>query len=99
MPLYNVKKIKISSIVRIFPIIFTILGVIFGGLLFLGYSLNGFLTFKMRLLVFANLLFYYVISMTFLTVVAAWIYNFIVVNLNYNIVVSLEPADETTEEE
>ncbi|GMO65667.1 MAG: hypothetical protein Nk1A_3200 [Endomicrobiia bacterium] len=92
MSFYNIKKIQISSIVKVFPIIFTISGTILGAILFLSNSLARNLDFNLRLLLLSSLSFslIYIVFMTLSGIVVVCVYNFVAGKLSCNIVISLE---------
>jgi hypothetical protein len=98
MLVYNVKKIQLLSILKIFPIIFVILGTIVG--LFSFFFLPFFLiTFDLavsfsftvkKLLLFFIFVVFYTLIMTAGSIVIAWIYNFVAEKLNGGVMISIE---------
>lgn len=90
MSLYNIKKIQISSIVKVFPIIFTISGIILGAILFLFNSLTTNLDFNLRFLSSLSFALIYIVFMTLSSIVVVWVYNFVTRKLDYGIMISLK---------
>ncbi|MDR1784828.1 MAG: hypothetical protein LBQ99_03775 [Endomicrobium sp.] len=90
MSLYNLKKIQISSVIRIFPIIFTLSGIILGAILFLFNSFTTSLDFNVRLLSSLSFTLIYTVFMTLSGIVILWVYNFVAEKLNCNIIISLD---------
>ncbi|MDR2666310.1 MAG: hypothetical protein LBB92_02595 [Endomicrobium sp.] len=90
MSLYNIKKIQISSIVKVFPIIFTISGIILGAVLFLFNSLTTNLDFNLRFLSSLSFALIFIVFMTLSSIVVVWVYNFVTRKLDYGIMISLK---------
>ncbi|MDR0800220.1 MAG: hypothetical protein LBN01_01640 [Endomicrobium sp.] len=93
MPLYDVRKIQILSILKILPIIFAILGIAIGLFSFFLLPMGlitGFGFSVRKLLTCFIFVVFYTISMTIVSVVIAWLYNFVAARLNSGITVSLE---------
>ncbi|MDR1401221.1 MAG: hypothetical protein LBI98_02825 [Endomicrobium sp.] len=91
--LFKIKKIQIFSILKVFPIIFTISGAMLGTILFLfnnSLATNLDFNFNAKLLLFLSFVLIYVVFMTLSSVVVTWIYNFVAGKLNCNVVIFLE---------
>lgn len=96
MSLYDVKKIQIVSIVKVFPIVFVILGAIIGIFTFFitPTELAAGLGAGARFLSWLIFVVLYALIMSIGAIVVAWLYNFVVEKFIGNgIVISLEPKE------
>ncbi len=95
MSLYDVRKVQIMSVIKVFPIVFAIMGVLIGIFTFfitptdLAAGLGVGLRFA-SLLVFVIL---YALIMSIGAIVVAFLYNFIAEKMGSGVVISLEPKE------
>lgn len=95
MSLYDVKKIQLISVVKVFPIVFGILGAIIGIFTFFIFptDLAAGLGFGPRFLSWLIFVVLYTVIMAVGAIVVAWLYNFVANKMNSGIVISLEPKE------
>jgi hypothetical protein len=92
MSLYNVKKVQVSSVLKVLPVVFAILGATIGLFTFFFFptDLATGLGFGARLLSWAVFVVLYTVIMALGAMIIAWLYNFVVSKFNSSVVVSLE---------
>lgn len=95
MSLYDVKKVQLISVVKVFPIVFGILGAIIGIFTFFIFptDLAAGLGFGPRFLSWLIFVVLYTVIMAVGAIVVAWLYNFVANKMNSGIVISLEPKE------
>ncbi|MDR3256707.1 MAG: hypothetical protein LBT18_03560 [Endomicrobium sp.] len=95
MSLYDVKKVEISSILKVLPIVFVILGALIGvfTFFFVPTDLAAGLGFGAKLLSCVIFIVLYTVIMVVGAIVVAWLYNFVTAKLNSGVVISLEPKE------
>jgi len=95
MPLYDIKKVQISSILKILPLIFLIIGGVVGLFVFFLFptDLVISLNFVARMLSWVVFMVLYTAVMVIGSIITACAYNFITSKMNNSIVVSLEPRE------
>lgn len=95
MSLYDVKKVQLISVVKVFPIVFGILGAIIGIFTFFIFptDLAAGLGFGPRFLSWLIFVVLYTVIMSVGAIVVAWLYNFVANKMNSGIVISLEPKE------
>jgi hypothetical protein len=96
MSLYNVKKIQVSSVLKVLPAIYAIFAALFS--LFIVFflqtgSLLAEFSFGKKMLVWIALVVIYTVIGIISTIIIVWLYNFITSKLNNGIVISLEPKE------
>jgi hypothetical protein len=96
MTLYNVKKVQIASLLKVLPVVFSILGVLVGFIMFFfsPTDLVAGLGFWAKLLSWVIFVVLYTIIMTIGTLVVSWIYNLIASKFNSSVIISLESKDK-----
>lgn len=92
MSLYNLKKVQVSSVLKILPVVFAIIGVVIGlfSFLFFPAGLASGLGFGARILSWIVFVVLYTAIMSVGAMLFVWLYNFVAAKLNSGIVVSLE---------
>jgi hypothetical protein len=92
MSLYDVKKIQISSIFKVFPWVFAILGAVIGMITFFiaPTEVAAGLSFGSRLVSWLIFVIIYSVVMVIGMVLVIWLYNVVVKKLGCGIVISLE---------
>jgi hypothetical protein len=92
MSLYDVKKVQVSSVLKVFPVVFAILGATIGLFTFFFFptDLAAGLGFGARLLSWTVFVVLYTVIMAVGAIIVAWLYNFVVAKFNSSIVISLE---------
>ncbi|MCL2144683.1 MAG: hypothetical protein FWH43_06545 [Endomicrobia bacterium] len=95
MSLYDVKNVQLMSVVKVFPIVFAILGAVIGIFTFFIFptDLAAGLGFGPRLLSWVIFVVLYTVIMSVGAIVVAWLYNFVANKMNTGIVISLEPKE------
>ncbi|MCL2485172.1 MAG: hypothetical protein FWF00_06425 [Endomicrobia bacterium] len=95
MSLYDVKTVQIVSVVKVFSIVFLILGALIGLFTFFIFptDLAAGLGFFPRLLSWVIFLVLYTVIMTVGALVVAWLYNFVSAKFGSGVVISLEPKE------
>jgi hypothetical protein len=95
MSLYDVKKVQLISVVKVFPIVFGILGAVIGIFTFFLFptDLAAGLGFGPRFLSWLIFVVLYTVIMSVGAIVVAWLYNFVANKMNTGIVISLEPKE------
>lgn len=95
MSLYDVRKVQLISVVKVFPIVFGILGAIIGVFTFFIFptDLAAGLGFGPRFLSWLIFVVLYTVIMSVGAIVVAWLYNFVANKMNTGIVISLEPKE------
>ncbi len=95
MSLYDVKKVQLISVVKVFPIVFGILGAIIGIFTFFIFptDLAAGLGFGPRFLSWLIFVVLYTVIMSVGAIVVAWLYNFVAGKMSSGIVISLEPKE------
>jgi hypothetical protein len=95
MSLYDVKKIQVSSILKVLPIVFAIIGVTIGLFTFFFFptDLAAGLGFGARLLSWAVFVVLYTVIMAVGAVIVVWLYNFVASKFNSSVVISLEAKE------
>jgi hypothetical protein len=96
MSLYDVKRVQIISILKVFPIVFLILGAVIGIFTFFltPTDLAAGLGFGARLLSWLIFVFLYAAIMSLGAIFVAFLYNFVVTKfIGSGIVISLEPKE------
>ncbi|MDR0617418.1 MAG: hypothetical protein LBG23_01385 [Endomicrobium sp.] len=92
MSLYDVKKIQVSSVLKVLSIFFAILGAAIGLFTFFFFptDLAAGLGFGARLLSWVVFVVIYTVIMAVGAIIVAWLYNFVASKFNSSFVVSLE---------
>ena len=92
MSLYDVKKVQVSSVLKVLPIVFAILGATIGLFTFFFFptDLATGLGFGARLLSWAVFVVLYTVIMALGAIIVAWLYNFVASKFNSSVVISLE---------
>ncbi|MDR3125017.1 MAG: hypothetical protein LBU10_04000 [Endomicrobium sp.] len=95
MSLYDVKKIQVSSVLKVLPIVFAILGATIGLFTFFFFptDLAAGLGFGARLLSWAVFVVLYTVIMAVGAIIVVWLYNFVASKFNSSVVVSLEAKE------
>jgi hypothetical protein len=95
MSLYDVKKIQVSSILKVLPVVFAILGAIIGLFTFFFFptDLATGLGFGARILSWVIFVVLYTVIMAIGAIVVAWLYNFVTSKFSNGVVVFLEPKE------
>ncbi|MDR3253595.1 MAG: hypothetical protein LBT07_01345 [Endomicrobium sp.] len=95
MSLYDVKRVQISSILKIFPTIFLILGVVIGVFVFFisPTELATGLSFGAKFLSWCFFVVLYTVIMAIGTITVAWLYNLVASKLTGGVVISIEPKE------
>ncbi|MDR3274588.1 MAG: hypothetical protein LBS81_01080 [Endomicrobium sp.] len=95
MSLYDIKRVQISSILKIFPVVFLILGIVLGSILFFvsPTGLVAGLGFDVKLLSWFLFVVSYTVIMVIGIVFVAWSYNFVASKLTGGVVISIEPKE------
>ncbi|MCL1971559.1 MAG: hypothetical protein FWG57_01045 [Endomicrobia bacterium] len=95
MSLYDVKQVQLISVVKVFPIVFGILGAIIGIFTFFIFptDLAAGLGFGARFLSWLIFVVLYTVIMAVGAIVVAWLYNFVANKMNTGVVISLEPKE------
>ena len=96
MSMYDVKKVQIMSILKVFPIVFLILGAVIGIFTFFltPTDLAAGLGFGARLLSWLIFVFLYAAIMSLGAIFVAFLYNIVVEKiLGSGIVIALEPKE------
>ena len=95
MSLYDVKKVQLTSIVKVFPIVFGILGAIIGIFTFFIFptDLAAGLGFGPRFLSWLIFVVLYTVIMSVGAIVVALLYNFVAGKMSSGIVISLKPKE------
>ena len=93
---YEVKKVGVVSLIKIFPIVFAILGAVIGIFTFFIFptELAANLGFGARLLSWLIFIVLYTFIMSIGIVLVSWIYNFVVGKIGKGAVVELEQTEE-----
>ncbi|MBQ3834919.1 MAG: hypothetical protein II816_05325 [Elusimicrobia bacterium] len=93
---YEVKKVGVVSLCKIFPIVFAILGAVIGIFTFFIFptELAANLGFGARLLSWLIFIVLYTFIMSIGIVLVAWIYNFVVGKVGKGAVIELEQTEE-----
>ena len=95
MSLYDVKKVQIFSVIKVFPIVFAILGALIGIFTFFitPTDLAAGLGFGARVLSWVIFVALYTLIMSVGAIAVAWIYNFVSGKMGSGAVISLEPKE------
>jgi hypothetical protein len=95
MSLYDVKSVQIFSVLKVFPIVFGILGAVIGIFTFFIFptDLAAGLGFGPRFLSWLIFVVLYAVIMSVGAIAVAWLYNFVAAKMNSGIVISLEPKE------
>ena len=95
MSLYDVKQVQLISVVKVFPIVFGILGAIIGVFTFFVFptDLAAGLGVGARFLSWLIFVVLYTVIMAVGAIVVAWLYNFVAKKMNTGVVISLEPKE------
>ena len=95
MSLYDVKKVTVISVLKVFPIVFAILGVLIGFFTFFitPTDLAAGLGFGARALSFLIFVILYTLIMSIGAVVVAWLYNVVSAKLGTGVVIALEAKE------
>ncbi|MCA6070949.1 MAG: hypothetical protein LE168_00945 [Endomicrobium sp.] len=94
MSLYNVKKIQVSSVLKVLPAIYVVSGAFLGlfSVFFSQAGSSAALSFVAKILAWIGFVATYTIAMVISTIIVVWLFNF-VSKLNNGIVISLEPKE------
>jgi hypothetical protein len=96
MSLYDVRKVQISSMLKVLLCVFAILGIVIGLITFFLFptELATGLSIGARFLSWLIFVVIYTVIMLIGTVVVAWLYNLVVGKLlGHGIIISLEPKE------
>jgi len=95
MSLYDVRKIQVFSIIKVFPIVFAILGAVIGIFTFFitPTDLAAGLGAGAKLLSWFIFVILYTIIMSVGAIVVAFLYNFVAEKMAGGVVISLEPKE------
>lgn len=95
MSLYDVRKVQVFSVIKVFPIVFAILGALIGIFTFFitPTDLAAGLGFGPRLLSWVIFVVLYTLIMSIGAIVVTWLYNFVAGKMDSGIVISLEPKE------
>jgi hypothetical protein len=96
MSLYEVKKVQVTSVLKVLPIVFAILGALIGLTMFFFFptDLTARLGFGVKLVSWIIFVVLYTVIMAIGALVVVWLYNFVASKLNSNVVISLEPKNK-----
>jgi hypothetical protein len=95
MSLYDVRKVQISSMLKVLLYVFAILGIVIGLVTFFLFptELASGVSIGARFLSWLAFVVIYTVTMLIGAVVAVWLYNLVVGKLGHGIIVSLEPKE------
>ncbi|MDR2426350.1 MAG: hypothetical protein LBD46_04120 [Endomicrobium sp.] len=95
MSLYDVKKIQLFSVIKVFPVVFAILGAIIGIFTFFIFptDLAAGLGLGPRFLSWLIFVVLYTVIMSVGAIAVAWLYNIVASKMNSGVVISLEPKE------
>jgi flagellar biosynthesis protein FlhB len=96
MSLYIVKKIQLSSVLKVLPVIYVVSAALLG--LFVVFfpqtgSLSAEFSFGQKMVAWIGLVVIYTVMAIIPTIIMVWLYNFVTSKLNNGIVISLEPKE------